>query len=69
MEIPRRASKGSAVRTRDYRPIGKWKMNKVTDTSFMFDSGESFDQSLKKWDVSKVTTMERMFQHAKFLTA
>merc|ERR1712046_350101 len=44
--------------------LSKWKVSKVTDMSWMFDSASVFNGDLSKWDVSKVTDMNWMFAKA-----
>jgi surface protein len=44
--------------------MSAWSMDKATDTSFMFNRAENFNQDISSWDVSNVSTMEDMFRDA-----
>ena len=46
------------------RPIGGWRVDRVTDMSDMFHYARAFDQPIGNWSVGAVTDMAQMFEDA-----
>ena len=46
------------------QPLGKWRVDKVVNMSFMFHEASSFNQPLSDWRVDNVTEMIGMFKNA-----
>ena len=51
-------SKKDAV-TKEFGPIENWDVSDVTDISYLFSWKTTMNADLSRWDVSRVTTMER----------